>query len=211
MKYRLVIFDFDGTLADTAEWMSTVLQRAAVRFKFRQTTRAEVQMLRGLPNKEILRYLGVPLWKLPSIAIWARQVSANEAAHTKLFAPIRKVLSDLRSAGILLGVVTSNSEENVRRVLGAETASQIGFYECGASLFGKAARIRAIVRKSGIAPSETLAIGDESRDMDAAKAAGVAAGAAGWGYATEDLLRSCEPQEFFRSPEEIPARLIKTR
>lgn len=168
-------------------------------------------MLRGLPNKEILRYLGVPLWKVPAIAVWARQIAAAEAARTKLFPSIRGVLADLSSANILLGVVTSNSEETVRGVLGAETASQIRYYECGAALFGKASKIKTILRRSGVDAFATLAIGDESRDMDAAKAAGVAAGAAAWGYATPELLRSCEPTEFFETPEEIPARLITTR
>jgi phosphoglycolate phosphatase len=205
MKYQLVICDFDGTLADTAEWMVTVLQRAAVRFGFRQTTPAEVEMLRGLRNREIIRYLGVPLWKIPAIVVYARQIAATEAERCKLFPGTHRMVAELAAAGVVLGIVTSNSEETVRRALGEDTAAKITYYECGASLFGKAAKFKNILRRSGIPASSVLAIGDESRDMDAAKAAGIAAGAVTWGYATAELLRACEPAEMFDTMEEITA------
>jgi phosphoglycolate phosphatase len=203
MKYQLAIFDFDGTLADTGELMSAVLQRAAVRFGFRQTTPAEVQMLRGMRNREIIRYLGVPMWKIPAIVVYARQIAALEGEQSKLFPGTQRMLAELAGAGVVLGIVTSNSEDTVRRALGEETAKTITYYECGASLFGKAAKFRNILRRSGIPASSVLAIGDESRDMDAAKAAGIAAGAVTWGYATAELLRSCKPAEIFDTMEEV--------
>jgi phosphoglycolate phosphatase len=209
MKYQLAIFDFDGTLADTGELMSAVLQRAAVRFGFRQTTPAEVQMLRGLRNREIIRYLGVPLWKIPAIVVYARQIAALEAEQSRLFPGTHRMLAELAGAGVVLAIVTSNSEETVRRALGEETAATITYYECGASLFGKAAKFKNILRKSGVQRSAVLAIGDESRDMEAARAAGIAAGAVTWGYATAELLRSCEPAEIFDTPEEVTACVIR--
>jgi phosphoglycolate phosphatase len=208
MKYQLAIFDFDGTLADTAELMSAVLQRAAVRFGFRQTTPAEVEMLRGMRNREIIRYLGVPLWKLPAIAVYARQIAAAEGERSKLFPGTQRMLAELADAGVGLGIVTSNSEETVRRALGEETAAKITYYECGASLFGKAAEFKTILKRSGVPASAVLAIGDESRDMDAAKAAGIAAGAVTWGYATAELLRACEPAEIFDTREDV-TRIIR--
>lgn len=207
MKYQLAIFDFDGTLADTGELMSAVLQRAAVRFGFRQTTPAEVEKLRGLPNREIIRYLGVPLWKIPAIAAYARQIAAAEVERCKLFPGTHRMLAELADAGVVLAVVTSNSEETVRRVLGDETAAKITYYECGASLFGKAPKFKNILRKSGVPRSSVLAIGDESRDMEAAKTAGIAAGAVTWGYATAELLRTYKPAEIFNTREELVARL----
>jgi hypothetical protein len=79
-------------------------------------------MLRGLRNREIIRYLGVPLWKIPAIVVNARQIAALEAEQSKLFSGTHRMLSELAGAGIVLGIVTSNSEETVRRALGEETA-----------------------------------------------------------------------------------------
>jgi phosphoglycolate phosphatase len=211
MKYRLVLFDFDGTLADTGDWVAQAMNRAAVRFGFRSTSAAEIEMLRGLPNREILRYLGVPLWKLPRIVMYIRQLATAESPRTKLFPGTREMLARLSAGGVALAVVSSNSEENIRRVLGTDTATLIRYYECGISLFGKAARFKRILKRSGLPAAQALAIGDESRDIDAAKAAGLPSGAVTWGYATGMLLRSCEPTEVFDSVEEIPNRLLSAR
>ncbi len=62
MRYDLVIFDFDGTLADSAEWTLGILNQVAERYGFRQVSEAETAMLRGWDNRAVIRYLGVPAW-----------------------------------------------------------------------------------------------------------------------------------------------------
>ena len=57
VTYRLVIFDFDGTLADSASWFVKALNDLAPRHGFRPVTEAEIEMLRGRGNREIIRYL----------------------------------------------------------------------------------------------------------------------------------------------------------
>ena len=78
MAYKLVIFDFDGTLADSAGWLFGVLNQVADRYGFRRTSEAEIAMLRGRDNREIVRYLGVPAWKLPLIAAHMRRRVARD-------------------------------------------------------------------------------------------------------------------------------------
>jgi phosphoglycolate phosphatase len=107
-----------------------------------------------------------------------------------------------------IAVVSSNSEANVRAILGPELAGRIGCFECGASVFGKAARFRKVARRSGISPPETLCIGDEIRDLEAARRAGIAFGAAGWGFTRADALQARRPDVLFTSIEEIADRLL---
>ena len=57
-------------------------------------------------------------------------------------------------------------------------------------LFGKAGKFEAIIRRQHANPARTVAIGDEVRDLEAARKVGVAASAVDWGYATVDLLRA---------------------
>jgi phosphoglycolate phosphatase len=208
MRYQLAIFDFDGTLADTGQWMMAAINRAAARFGFRQSSAAEIEAMRGMPNRDILRKLGIPPWKLPAIAVYMRRLAAEEIDRMSLFPGTREMLAGLAEAGMKLAVVSSNSEANIRRVLGLETSALIGCFDCGASIFGKARKFKRVLQRSGVPPSRAIAIGDESRDIDAAKVAGIAAGAVTWGYATAELLRSCGPAEIFTRIEEIPARLL---
>ena len=208
MKYELAIFDFDGTLGDTGAWMFTAINRAATQFGFPQTTVAEIEALRSLPTREIVRRLGIPFWKLPRIAMYLRRLASENDGAMPLFPGTIPMLEQLAKNGIRLAIVSSNSEVNIRKALGAESAGMISHYECGASMFGKAAKFRRVVEHSGVAAAHAIAIGDESRDIDAAKEAGIAAGAVFWGYATATLLQSCEPTEIFAEFEEIPRCLL---
>ncbi len=203
MTYRLVVFDFDGTLADSLGWFIGALGEMAPRYGFRRVSEAEIAMLRGCDSRAIMRYLGVPLWQLPIIAADLRRRAAAEAASIGLFDGVGQLLDALHKNGTTCGIVTSNAETTVRRVLGPERAGQIPFYECGVDLFGKAKRFRRLMKRAGAAPGETIFIGDEQRDIEAARAVGAAAGAVTWGVATRELLARCTPTMMFDHPREI--------
>jgi phosphoglycolate phosphatase len=201
MKYKLVIFDFDGTLADSARWFSAALNDLAPRHGFRAVTEAELEMLRGCGNREIIRYLGVARWRLPFIAAELRRRAAT--ASISLFDGVERLLDTLHRRGVTCAIVSSNAEANVRKVLGAKAVGAVSLFDCGAGLFGKARRFRRLIKRVGVAPAETICIGDEQRDMEAAHAAGAASGAVLWGYATRDLLVRCGPTMTFDEPMDI--------
>jgi phosphoglycolate phosphatase len=205
--YKLVIFDFDGTLADSLGWMATEVRPLARRFGFREVSDEEIAMLRGRGNREILRYLNVPAWKLPLIAAHMRKRFAQDAEAIRLFPGAKALLRRLAGDGVILGVVSSNSEANVKRILGPEVAALVGYYECGTSIFGKAARFRRLVKRARVTSDQALCIGDEARDIEAAKAAGLASAAVVWGYATRELLAARKPTWMFDSLDACAAKL----
>jgi phosphoglycolate phosphatase len=205
--YKLVIFDFDGTLADSSRWLAQEFRPLAARFGLRQVSDGEIESLRGKDTLDVLRYLRVPGWKLPFIARRLRQRMAQDADSIQLFPGAKCLLRTLAAQGVVLGVVSSNSAENVRRILGPEAAALVEHYECGAALFGKAAKFRKVVRRARVQPAETLCIGDETRDIEAARAAGLASGAVVWGYAGRELLAARAPTWLFETPDEVARRL----
>jgi phosphoglycolate phosphatase len=205
--YRLVIFDFDGVLADSAAWFARALNEIAPRHGFRRAGEAELEALRGRTNRQVLADLGVARWRLPFIAADLRRRMAAEAGSIHLFEGVEAAIERLAASGTALAIVSSNAEGNVRRILGTETGGRVSFYDCGAGLFGKAARFRRVMRRGGFAPHETLCIGDELRDLEAAHAVGAASGAVVWGYATAESLARGGATLTFRHVEEIAARL----
>ncbi|HEX6864428.1 MAG TPA: HAD hydrolase-like protein [Thermoanaerobaculia bacterium] len=207
MRYRLALFDFDGTLADSFPFFLTVVNRLADEHRFRRMEEHEVETLRGQSARQVMAHLEMPLWKLPRVARGFRRHMAREIDGIRLFPGVDGLLRDLSRRGIRLAIVTSNSEGNVRQILGPENAALIQHYECGASLFGKRPKLRAVLRKSGIPASEAIAIGDEIRDLEAAHAEGIAFGAVAWGYANPEALRAHGPEEELASLEEIVRRL----
>jgi phosphoglycolate phosphatase len=206
--YDLAIFDFDGTLADSAPWFRAIFNDIAEQHGFRKLSADELESLRGLPNSAIIRRMGVPAWKLPLIANTMRKLVTRDAHQITRFAGIDSLLAGLAETGVTIAIVTSNSEANVRLILGETNTRHITRYACGASLFGKAAKFRALLRALEIPAARAIAIGDEVRDIDAARAAGLAAGAVGWGYATGHILRAQQPDYFFERLEDIRQLLV---
>ena len=207
MKYRLVIFDMDGTLADSFPWFTGVLNSVAQRFGFRQVAAHEVETLRGLGSREILDWLGVPLWKVPLIARHMRVLKTQALDSIPLFPGVPATLADLADRNVAIAIVSSDSADNVRRALGPANARLIAHFACGSSMFGKPAKFRSVLRRSGIPAAQAIAIGDETRDAEAAHAAGIAFGAVGWGYSHIAALRPHAPDYVFCSFDDIIAQL----
>jgi phosphoglycolate phosphatase len=206
MVLRLVVFDFDGTLADSRGWATGALDDAAVRYGFRRVEAGELEALRGLDTAALLHALRVPRWKLPLIARHMRRL-ASESPPPALFDGVAPMLARLAASGVTLALVTSNTEANARRALGP-TAATITHWTCGAALFGKAAKFRALLRAAGVAPGDAIGIGDEQRDIAAAHAAGMRAGAVTWGYATPASLAAARPDMLFDQVESIGDALV---
>ena len=201
-RYALAIFDFDGTLADSGDWFLSIADELADRFKFRRVAPGEVESLRGRTTRDVIRHLGIPRWKLPAMGRYVHAKLATQIDRIALFDGVKDVIHALAAAGVRIAVVTSNSEHNARAVLGS-LAEHIEMFECGASLFGKAPRYRKVLRRMRIAREATLSIGDETRDIAAARKVGIAAGAVLWGYANRDVLLRCEPDMVFERPCEV--------
>jgi phosphoglycolate phosphatase len=206
MTYRLAIFDLDGTLADSLPWFLRIVNSVADKHRFRRVEPNEIESLRGKGSREIIKHLQVPMWRLPLIARDVRRMKSEGLDGIKLFAGVDDMLSRVAGRGVVCALVSSDSEDNVRRSLGA-SARSISHYACGASLFGKAKKFARIVRMTGIPPAQTIAIGDEVRDAEAARKAGIAFGAVGWGFATMEALRQTKPALTFTRMEEIAERL----
>lgn len=206
VTYKLAIFDFDGTLADTFPWFSYVLNGVANTFRFK-TVNPEETDLRGKSAREILQCLRIPAWKVPFIARHMRSLMAKDIEMVHLFFGAEQMLQKLSDSGIILAVVSSNSEHNVRSVLGADTSALVRYYACGASMFGKSAKFRSILRKSGLRPSDAIYIGDEIRDFESATQVGLSFGAVAWGYTRAETLAALSPNFMFTNVDEIADKL----
>lgn len=207
MAYRLALFDFDGVLADSAAWLITQLPSLAERHRFRAPDEAEIDRLRRLPTREVVKALGVSPLRLPGIASDLRRRMAADADRIRLFEGVPELLRRLHNGGVRVAVVSSNSEQNVRAVLGAQV-SLVSAYSCGSSLFGKAARFSALLRKLDIEAAHACAVGDEVRDIEAAHAAGCAVAAIAWGYGAAEALTAAVPDYLASSPDDLAAFLL---
>ena len=207
-RYELIIFDFDGTLADSLTWFRGVLGDVVDKHGLPPIDEAKAERLRSLPPKAIMAELGIPSWKVPFLAADVRARAAENVDKIHLFDGIREMLETLSESGVKLAVVSSNGETAVRAVLGEALCTRIDIFACGAALFGKASIFRKVIRKAGTTPARTLSVGDEVRDMEAARDTGCAAAAVNWGFATEAILAEQAPDTMFEHPRAITEHVL---
>jgi phosphoglycolate phosphatase len=199
---ELYIFDFDGTLANSAGWFRSILPDIAKRFGFRCPGPEELEELRHKPPREVMRILKIPGWKLVFIAVHVRKRAAKAEAFP-LFEGIPELLNGIAARGVKIAVVSSNAEVNVRRALGPELSRHVAAWSCGAGLFGKARHFRKVLTALKVSPAQALGVGDEIRDIEAADLVGVRTAAVAWGFGMKPALEAARPAHLFETVQEL--------
>lgn len=204
----MVIFDFDGTLADSAAWFFDVINEVARRYRFRQTTPEEREALRSKSTREILRALEISAWKVPFIARHMRRRVARHIDEIPAFPWVASLFAELERQGVIIAIVSSNTDANIRTVLGPDTAARVSAFGGGASLFGKASKFARMVKRHRLSPSDVVCVGDEVRDIHAARQCGIATIAVTWGLASESALAAAHPDALVNDIDTLSALLV---
>lgn len=210
MPYKLAIFDMDGTLSDSFPWFLSVINQVADKHKFQRVTDDRIDEMRSVGAGELVRMLGVPKWRIPLIIRDMRKMKAEQIDRIALFPGVDRMFEELKARGVTICVVSSDNEDNVRRVLG-RLDDRVSYFACAAGLFGKTAKFQRILELTGASVDDTLSIGDEIRDIDAAREAGIDFGAVSWGYTSAAALNARAPNFMFSRMDDITVALTTAR
>jgi len=204
MTKKVIIFDFDGTLADTLDALVSITNHLALEFGYPPTTPEEIPKLRNLSSREIVRLSGVSIFKLPFLLRRIRDNLHDKIQELNLIPGIKEALIQLKTEGNCLGILTSNSEENVRIFLEKQGIQDLfSFVYSENSLFSKDRSIRKLMRKNHLRPEEIIYVGDETRDIDAAKKIHVKVIAVSWGFNSRQVLAQHKPDFLIHRPSEL--------
>jgi phosphoglycolate phosphatase-like HAD superfamily hydrolase len=206
MGYELIVWDFDGTLADTFACLVRAYNALAPGRGFR--TLDDPVAARHVPLPGLLRSLGIPLMYLPSFTRVVLTAVRREMASIALFPGIAEVLRELGHARRRMGILSSNAPDNIRACLRGNGVEAHFTSVAGYSrLLGKARGLRRVLRTQQVAGERAVYIGDEVRDVEAARKAGVAVVAVTWGFQSRGLLAAQAPDHLIDRPEQLLAAL----
>jgi len=207
MTCKLAVFDFDGTLADSFDAFRRCLNEAAAHHGFRGIADGEDDTVRRMSSRQLMAHLGVPLWKVPTLAIDMRRRMLARVDEIRPFAGAGDTLQQLADQGIQLALLSSNTRDAARQVLGEATLRLFHHDHCGTSMFGKHFKLRELLGTTRLRPTELACIGDEIRDADAARAVGAAFIGVAWGYTHPAALQPHSERPLLRSLAGLPGVL----
>ena len=206
---KTVIFDFDGTLADTRFILHEIYGSLCSKYNLQELTREELEQLRALSIREKSKKTGVPLAKLPLIAADALSQYTKYISSARPFPGIPSVIAELAAEKIVLAIISSNTVPNIKQFLAIHEMEYFSHIYTCKTLFGKHRTIRQALIEMALSRHEALYIGDELRDINACKRVSVPVAAVTWGYDHSELLRSGKPDYLVHTPSEIPTIVRK--
>ena len=204
MRYPALIFDFDGTIADTLLAARHHYNQLAEEYGYRTISREELPGIRDLDVKSALAHLNIPKRKVPLLLARGRRLLKNNIRFLPLIEGMAEALPLLRKKAHFFGILTSNATENVEAFLEEHRIRELfTFISSTSKLSGKSKHLRSIARTFSLNPAEILYIGDEIRDIRAAQKAGIDIAAVTWGFNSRDSLAVRSPLHLVESPAEL--------
>ena len=200
---QTIIFDFDGTLADTFNLFKIIVNKLAPKYKYSSMNDSQIESMRGLGAKAVLKVLNLSWIKTPFWVFDAKREMSKHIADIKTFDELPNVLKELKNKYYKLGILTSNDLKNVELFLRSNNFDMFDFIYSAKSLFGKDKALNHLIKKYNLKKEEIVYVGDEVRDIEACKLAGVKVAAVAWGYNNEEALRSAKPDFFIQTPSEL--------
>lgn len=204
MIHQTLVFDFDGTIADTLEETRRIFNQLAPDYGLRQVDEEELDHLRHLSLKELLEHLNIPKRRVPALISRGTGLMRGNITQLKMIDGMPEVIVELRRHVRCFGILTSNATANVDLFLRNHGLREsFDFISSTSKLTGKAKHLRAIRKTFSLRHEEMLYIGDELRDVRASKKAGIPIAAVSWGFNSKESLATQSPEYLFDRPEDF--------
>lgn len=207
--FDLIIFDWDGTLADSIDWIVQSIQQAALGCHQPPPSAQAIKDIIGLSIEEAMQVL------FPGLSVSARvEMSVYYGQHffsrpsgpQDLFPGVRDMLVQLQQAGLALAVATGKKAAGLAKVIQATEVE--GFFvttRCADQTASKPnpLMIDEIVAELGVSKQRTLMVGDSVHDLQMALNAGVSAVAVSCGAHSAEVLKPYRPLHCLSAPTEL--------
>ncbi len=188
---NVVIFDFDGTIANTLKLADQVYLELTQRYNLKRFTKDEIHELKHLSFQERLKMHHINIFKLPRMMRRTRKIISKIILTTDPFVGIKELIESLKQEGYVVAIVSSNSKNNIKKFLDHHGFPQFDGILGKASIFGKDRLINKLMRR--YPHGKPLYVGDELRDIISTQDIGCPIVAVTWGYDDKATLIKDNP------------------
>ena len=203
MKKDYLIFDFDGTVADTFEAILKAVRSISKDYGMEKITDEDIKKFKEKGMRQLIKDLKISLVKMATINRRIKAIINKDIASLKSFPGLEEAFLELKKRGYSIGILTSNSKGNVEKFL---KSNDLGFFEfiySDSSLFGKDKVLKKLLREHNIKSNRVVYFGDEIRDIQAALKLNIKIVAVSWGFNSKKALEKYKPTYLLEKPSEI--------
>lgn len=200
---KLLVFDFDGTIADTFQLAVDIAREGLSEFGYQTFADEEIPELREMSVTQLIRRFKVNPIHLPKLARYARKKLKQNYHEVK---PVKNMINSIDSIKkeYTIGVVSSNDESLIRMFMkDFGLKRKVDFVKGGVGIFEKKRALKKVIKETGFNPSKCYYIGDEIRDIEAAKRVGIKSVSVTWGFNGVNILKKNNPDFIVNSPSEL--------
>jgi phosphoglycolate phosphatase len=211
-RYRLLVFDWDGTLADSTDIIAEALRGACADIGLPVPDPAAARYVIGLGLRDALMHVApaLPPARYPELSEHYRRRFLARDPEIPLFAGARELLDDLAAAGYLLAVATGKTRVGLDRAMAASgLSSRFHATRCADESLPKPhpEMLHYLMDRLAVDAGSTLMIGDTTHDLELARAAGAEAVAVAYGAHPPEGLARLSPRATVHSVTELRAWL----
>ena len=200
---KMFIFDFDGTIADTHQYIIDIYNSISTQFGSKPIKQEDVLFLKTKTVKEVINFLNVSIFKIPSLLKQSKKEFHKNIHTLKPFDDLKDVLIQLKNNNIILGIISSNSSKNVSTFLKNHQLNFFSFINTTHNIWSKERLIKKVISEYPISLDSIFYIGDEVRDINSAKKINIKSIAVSWGYNDISILKKYSPDYLISSPNEL--------
>lgn len=205
----VVIFDFDGTIANTFPIAVGIVNRLSESFGYEKISEDEIEMMRNMKIGDLRGFLKLSWMQVPIFLMRVRQEIFNQVSLLKPVFGVEDLIAELDKKNVTMGMITSNREEVVSMFVEKYFAEKFAFVHTGTSIFGKHKVLSDVLTHYHLTKDEVLYVGDELRDIEAAKKTGVKIVSVTWGFQARELLERAHPDYIVEDVRNLRELLFK--
>lgn len=204
MTAKVVLFDFDGTIADTYSAIVKITNQLSSEFGYKALNEEELLLLKNLSSREIVKLSEISVFKIPFLVRRVRAELSKEIGDLSPIQGISSILFELKNRGYILGIVTSNDKENVAIFLRKNKLDSLfNYIYSSTSIFGKHRVINQAINHNQLNKTKVIYVGDETRDIRSSRRSNIGIVAVSWGFNSAKILQEHQPDYLIHQPQEL--------
>lgn len=198
-----IIFDFDGTIADTLPALVDTIKKIAYNYGYSNVNITQ-EDIRTSSIKSILKKNEFSLLKLPLLIRQVLKELFNNIDNIQPINGIIELINNLNNIGFKLSIISSNNSSNIKKFLiNYNLEYRFDHIYSYSGIFSKHKSINKFLNKHKLEKENIIYIGDEVRDIEAAKVSGIKIIAVTWGFNEHIMLKNHNPDFIAAKPNDI--------